>query len=181
MGLSKATQNWRNFFFLLVIAFFIELWALAFYHMRAYVQTRSNAALDEKITLQQDAINKLYDNVGFWELLEVKELEAKRNHLPWSTYITKILDILSTLKNLNDGDENFILLSDFKVNLKELSLNGAVGNLSYLYSWEDSLINRFNELEFLDNITIRKYEREVKDTKGFSFTLSAKVKNDATK
>ena len=149
--------------------------------MRAYIQTRSNAALDEQITNQQDAINRLYDNVGFWELLEVKSLEEKRNHLPWSTYITKILDILHTLKNLNEGDEDFILLSDFKVNLKELSLNGAVWNLAYLYSWDDSLIKRFTELEFLDNITIRKYEREVKGTKGFSFTLSAKVKNDATK
>lgn len=149
--------------------------------MRAYVQGRSNVALDEQISVQQGAINNLYNNVWFGELLEVKELEAWRNHLPWSTYITKILEILDKLKSLNSGDENFILLSDFRVNLKELSLNGAVGNLTYLYSGEDSLINRFNELDFLDNIVIRRYEREVRNTKGFSFTLSAKVNNNATR
>ncbi len=181
MGLSKATQTWRNVFFLLVGAFVIELLALGFYHMRAYVQQRANVALDEQIKVQQDAITKLYDKVGFWELLEIKELESKRTHLPWSTYINKILEILNKLKSLNTGDEDFILLSDFKVNLKESSLNGAVGNLAYLYSWEDSLISRFNELEFLSNITIRKYEREVNNTKGFSFNLHAKVKNDATR
>ena len=152
--------------------------------MRAYVQQRSNVALDEQIQVQKDANNQFYLNEnhkGFAEFLEVKELESKRTHLPWSTYITKILDILNKLKSLNSWDEDFILLSDFKVNLKELSLNGAVGNLAYLYSGEDSLISRFNELEFLSNITIRKYEREVNNTKGFSFTLSAKVNNDATR
>ena len=181
MGLSKATQTWRNVFFILIAVVILELLGLGFYYMKAYVQGRSNVALDEQINVQQGAINKLYDNVGFWELLEVKELEAWRNHLPWSTYITKILEILDKLKSLNSGDENFILLSDFRVNLKELSLNGAVGNLTYLYSGEDSLINRFNELEFLNNNTIRKYEREINNIKGFSFTLSAKVNNDATR
>jgi len=152
--------------------------------MRAYVQDRSNVALDEQIQVQKESNNQFYLNEkhkGFAEFLEVKELESKRNHLPWSTYITKILDILSKLKSLNTWDEDFILLSDFKVNLKELSLNGAVGNLAYLYSGEDSLINRFNELEFLSDITIRKYEREVNNIKGFSFTLSAKVNNNATR
>lgn len=65
MGLSKATQTWRNVFFLLVGAFVIELLALGFYHMRAYVQQRANVALDEQIKVQQDAITKLYDTVGF--------------------------------------------------------------------------------------------------------------------
>jgi hypothetical protein len=185
MGLSKATETWRNVFFLLTAAFILELWFLWFYHVRAYVQERSNVALDEQIQVQKDANDQFYLNEknhkGFAEYLEVKELESKRSHLPWSTYITKILDILNKLKSLNTGDESFILLSDFKVNLKELSLNGAVGNLAYLYSWEDSLINRFNELEFLSDITIRKYEREVNNTKGFSFTLSAKVNNNATR
>jgi hypothetical protein len=185
MGLSKATETWRNVFFLLTAVFILELWFLWFYHVRAYVQERSNVALDEQIQVQKDANDQFYLNEknhkGFAEYLEVKELESKRSHLPWSTYITKILDILNKLKSLNTGDESFILLSDFKVNLKELSLNGAVGNLAYLYSWEDSLINRFNELEFLSDITIRKYEREVNNTKGFSFTLSAKVNNNATR
>jgi hypothetical protein len=33
--------------------------------MRAYVQQRANVALDEQIKVQQDAITKLYDTVGF--------------------------------------------------------------------------------------------------------------------
>jgi hypothetical protein len=72
--------------------------------MRAYVQQRSNVALDEQIQVQKDANNQFYLNEnhkGFAEFLEVKELESKRSHLPWSTYITKILDILNKLKSLN--------------------------------------------------------------------------------
>jgi hypothetical protein len=53
--------------------------------------------------------------------------------------------------------------------------------LKLLYqSWATapSLITSFNSLDFLDDIQIRKYERNT-DQRGFSFTLSAKVNKNA--
>lgn len=84
------------------------------------------------------------------------------------------------MKGVEEGRGN-VMLSDFKVNLQELSLNGVVGNLRTLYTSSDgtpSLLDSFNSLEFLKDITIRKYERGT-NTRGFAFTLSAKVINDA--
>ena len=76
------------------------------------------------------------------------------------------------------------MLSDFKVNLEELSLEGIVGNLKALYLAPSggsslSLLDEFNNLEFLKDITIRKYEKS-EGTRGFKFTLSAKVQTNAT-
>lgn len=73
-------------------------------------------------------------------------------------------------------------LSDFKVDLKELSLNGVVTNLRVLYGKNGSggLLDSFNQLDFLSDISIRNYEKKEKNEKYYSFTLSAKVINNAT-
>ena len=85
------------------------------------------------------AYNSYYAQTGFNEFLAVKDLEKNRTHLPWSTYINKILEILDKVKSV-DGDEdteNTIELSDFQVNLQELSLNGIVRSLKTLYGSEN--------------------------------------------
>ena len=98
--------------------------------------------------------------------------------IPWSTYINKILEILDKVKSVEKDDENNVILSDFKVNLQELSLNGVVKSLKTLYNGTWALLESFQDLEFLQDITVRKYERG-SDYNGFAFTLSAKVVNDA--
>jgi len=99
---------------------------------------------------------------GLKEFLAVKKLETTRNHLPRSDHIEKILSILSKVKHVEEGRGN-ILLSDFKINLQELSLNGIVGNLKALYLAPGgsgfSVLDEFNQLEFLSDIAVRNYER----------------------
>lgn len=114
----------------------------------------------------------------------IKKLDEQRTHMPWSDYIQQILFILEKVKSVEEGKGN-VLLSDFKVNLEELSLNGVVSNLRALYdssrSGEPSLLDSFNDLDFLKEISIRNYERG-EDIRGFKFSLSAKViNNDTTK
>ena len=79
-----------------------------------------------------------------------------------SDHIEKILSILSKVKHVEEGRGN-ILLSDFKINLQELSLNGIVGNLKALYLAPGgsgfSVLDEFNQLEFLSDIAVRNYER----------------------
>lgn len=180
MSLSKATKAWKLRYYLLLILFIGGIWLLGYFYAFSYLKQRAIFGIEHEIQSQQDLIDQLYQNSGFKEFFAVKELEKSRTHLPWSVYINDILSILAKVKEVEEGRGN-VMLSDFKVNLQEISLNGVVGNLKTLYTSSNgntSLLESFNSLEFLKDITIRKYERGT-TTRGFAFTLSAKVVNDA--
>jgi len=192
MSLSKGTKSWKQTSYLL-LALVLIWWAVIWYYYgAAFVKNKEINKIQAVIVTQQEKLNSYYAQTGFNEFLAVKDLEKNRTHLPWSTYINKILEILDKVKSV-DGDEdteNTIELSDFQVNLQELSLNGIVRSLKTLYGSENKtwLLQSFEELDFLKDITVRKYERkdvtvwkkeENSELHGFAFTLSAKVVNDA--
>jgi hypothetical protein len=59
-------------------------------------------------------------------------------------------------------------------------LDGYVTNLRLLYEWANSktwLIARFEELDFLDNISIKTYEKSDWEL-WYNFTLTANVINN---
>lgn len=183
MSLSKGTQAWKSRYYLLLVLFLGAIGVLIYFYGFSYFQQESIASLEQEIKTQNQDIDRFYQNTGFKEFMAVKELEASRTHLPWSDYVEKILSILAKIRGVEEGRENKLILSDFKVNLEELSLNGVASNLKTLYLAPNSgsgfsLLDEFNNLEFLKDITIRKYEKS-QDTRGFKFTLSAKVVNDA--
>lgn len=179
MSLSKATKAWRSRYHLLLLLFLAGIGTLCYFYGFSYFQTREIASIEQEIQKEQEQIDRFYQNTGFKEFLAVKALEKERTHLPWSEYINKILTILAKVKHVEEGRGN-VLLSDFKVNLQELSLNGVVSNLKTLYQpshgAQRSLLEEFTALDFLKEITIRNYERG-EDIRGFKFTLSANVLN----
>ena len=152
MSLSKATKAWKTRYYLLLTIFIWWLGALGYFYGFSYLQEQTIAAKEQEIQNEQKKIESFYQNTG-----------------------------LSKVKHVEEGRGN-ILLSDFKINLQELSLNGIVGNLKALYLAPGgsgfSVLDEFNQLEFLSDIAVRNYERN-EDTRWFKFTLSAKVINDA--
>lgn len=115
----------------------------------------------------------------------VEQVQLASNQLPWSLYIEKILDILEKIKAVDNDSAGNIFLSDFSVDLEKLSLNGFVGSLSTLYYNSNktggfiSLLDRFEQLDFLKDIAIKTYEyREENKSRGFKFTLHANIQND---
>jgi hypothetical protein len=64
--------------------------------------------------------------------------------------------------------------------LESIRLHGYVTNLRLLYQWINSqsgLISRFEALDFLDNISIKTYEKSA-DNLGYEFVLTANVINN---
>jgi hypothetical protein len=64
--------------------------------------------------------------------------------------------------------------------LENISLDGYVTNLRLLYQWANWnpwLISRFEELDFLDNISIKTYEKSEWEL-WYQFTLTANVINN---
>jgi hypothetical protein len=64
--------------------------------------------------------------------------------------------------------------------LEEIRLDGYVTNLRILYQWANSkkwLIEQFEELDFLNNISIKTYEKSEWEL-WYNFTLTANVINN---
>ena len=180
MALSKQTQSWQRYYYFLLTLFILGVWALAsLYGYRYYLQ-RQSTLLDQTITDKENQLSSLLSDANFAHYLQVHDLESKTHRIPWSDYVHRILEILETLKSVEESRWG-VQLSDFKVDLEKLSLNGEVSNLRVLYGnrlWSGGLLDKFNNLDFLSDITIRKYEKS-NEGSSFTFTLSANVVNNA--
>lgn len=89
--------------------------------------------------------------------------------------------MLNELQNLTSNQSETISLSDFKVTLEGISLRGKVSSLLLLYYSNPgknivSLLDRFEQLDFITDIKIKTYNKGEDNT--FGFVLEAKVIND---
>ena len=138
-----------------------------------------------KVHQIQQEISIFSDIPGFDKLQLVKNMEQNHYQMLWSDRIQAVIEIFDTILEVDTVESRNIILSDFKISLEEISLNGYVSNLRILYDSPDpetktALIDRFEQLDFLKEISIRTYERS-DDSLGYNFVLTAKVVNDDTK
>jgi hypothetical protein len=115
----------------------------------------------------------------------VKKLENENGQMPWSDHIQAVMNIFDAVLNVDTTETRNIVLSDFSISLEEISVRGYVSNLRILYysptsAPNTSLIERFEGLDFLSDISIKNYEK-AEDDIGYNFVLTAKVINDDTK
>ena len=161
MALSKQTQSWQRYYYLLLTLFLLGLGFLgSLYGYRYYLQMQSGI-LDQEISDKQNQISSLLSDENFSHYLQIQDLESKTYRIPWSDYVHRILEILETIKGVEES-RGGVQLSEFKVDLEKLSLNGEVSNLKVLYGnrlGSGGVLDKFNSLDFLSDIAIRKYEK----------------------
>ena len=120
------------------------------------------------------------DEPGYDKLQYVQDMESKNSMMPWSDHISAIMEIFGDLLAVDKSDTFNIAFSNFEISLENVKLDGYVTNLRLLYQWANSntgLISRFEELDFLDNISIKTYEKS-SDNLGYEFVLTANVINN---
>jgi len=144
---------------------------------------------DQRHIDQQQQINQaFFDIPGFDKLQVVKNLEEYNYQMPWSDHIQKITEIFDELTSVDNANANNIRLSDFQISLDQISLRGYVTNLKLLYGGNDAtndpnqvaLIEKFEQLDFLSEISIKTYEKSAGGI-GYEFVLTAKVINNYEK
>jgi len=180
MALSKQTQSWRRHYYLLLTLFLLGIWAMGALYGYSYYLQRQSSVLDQGISDKQNQISSLLADENFSHYLHIQDLESKTSRIPWSDYVHRILEILDTIKSVEES-RGGVQLSEFKVDLEKLSLNGEVSNLKVLYGnrfGSGGLLDKFNGLDFLSDISVRKYEKS-EEGSTFKFTLSANVVNNA--
>ena len=143
--------------------------------------SKSIASIQEDIKQEQDNLDSFSDKAGFDKLQYVKELEKNNLMMPWSDHVNAIMAIFDELLAVDNSDTFNIAFSDFEISLEDIRLNGYVTNLRLLYqwaNWKTGLIARFEELDFLEDISIKTYEKSPDDL-WYLFTLTANVINNA--
>ena len=175
---KRIKNGWEKVFKFLVAILILSVIGLVFFKASVFVfQKQIN---EHKSSLQQQEQQLLaYESaVDYDRFLLVSDLEERVTEMPRFEHIPKILQIFQDLRNLDPASNDIITLSDFNVSLEEITLKWNVSTLKALYynspTWGfKALLERFQELDFIQDITIRSYNR-VSD-RSFEFVLNAKV------
>lgn len=130
----------------------------------------ANMVLDNRIQtreaeLQQveDMIAKIGSEKAFFSYKFAEGL-ANTASTKRSDQITALITVLRKIQANNSIGTNAIQLSDFSVSPTKLTLKGKVSNLILLYYSSEAnnytnLIDRFAELPFITNISIKRYNK----------------------
>lgn len=181
---KKFRSRWEKIFRFLVFLLILAIWALVYLKVDTYLIEKKIEERQVTLDQQEEELSKYESATSYDKFLLVKDLEEKAINMPWFEHIPKIINIFEDLKNVDSSSSDTIVLSDFKVSLDEISLKGTVSSLKALYYSSPTgnfkaLLDRFDELEFIRDMTIKTYEKVWE--KYFEFVLNAKVVNDDTK
>ncbi len=173
----------KQYFRLSSFLFWLTLLALLTLQVYIFFLNKNIQDKDEIIEEQNIKLENYKSLTGFTKLMAVKELEGKYDEIPRSTHINKVITMLQEIKNLDQNQDETIILSDFNVDLQKISVKWRVSDLKLLYYSNQernitSLIDRFKNLDFIENLYIKNYTQE-KDDMFFSFVLEANVIKDA--
>lgn len=177
---TQQTTNYKQIFrfaFLIFLVLFVRWGYLKFSDI---MLKKSIASVQNKIQKEEEKLAAFSDNPGYDKLQYVKEMESENKMLPWSDHVKAIMSIFDELLDVDRSDTFNITFSDFEISLDSIKLNGYVTNLRVLYQWANSktgLIARFEALDFLENISIKTYEKSDWEL-WYNFTLTANVINN---
>ena len=181
---KKFRSRWEKIFRFLVFILILSLLWLVFIKVSIFLFKKQTNQNQESLNQQEQQLSAHEGAVSYDKFLVVSDLEQKVTEMPWFEHIPKILQIFQDLKNLDPTSSDVITLSDFNVSLAEINLKGSVSTLKALYYNSPTgnfkaLLERFEDLDFIEDISIRSYDR-VSDMY-FEFVLNAKVKSNDRK
>jgi len=177
---TQQTTNYKQIFWLVFIIF---LWLVArwwYLRLSSITLQKSITSVQKKIQEKQDQLASFSDEPWFDKLQYIQELERDNRMMPWSDHVNAIMAIFGELLAVDGSDTFNITFSDFEISLEQIRLHWYVTNLRLLYqwiNWDSGLISKFEELDFLDNISIKTYEK-VSNSLWYEFVLTAKVINN---
>ena len=184
---SQKTTNYKQIFRLVLVVFLACLWRWGYLKVSDVLIGHDISNVQEKITEKNAELMGFSDKPGYDKLIYVKNLEASTNTMPWSDHIEAIMAIFKDLLDVDKSDTRNITFTDFEISLEKIRLDWYVTNLRILYQGSNSadtnkpgLISKFEELGFLNNISIRTYEKweDPLGNNRYKFTLTANVINN---
>lgn len=149
---------------------------------------KQTVEIQNQVQVEKARLANFSEKPGFDKLHYVKDLESNNKMMPWSDHVAKIMAIFDELLAVDNSDTFNISFSDFQISLDSIRLRWYVTSLRLLYKWawsstiqesaKPALIEKFEALDFLNDIAIKTYEKSSDDF-GYEFVLTAKVVNNA--
>lgn len=178
---KKVKSGGNGMFRIMILLLIIAVAWLVFLKVSIFLLQKEIKENKESLRQQEEQLAAYERATDYDKFLLVSDLEEKATDMPWFEHFPKILQIFQDLKNIDSDSGDIITLSDFSVSLEEISLKGNVTTLKALYYNSPTgsfkaLLERFEELDFIQDITIRSYNRVSDRT--FEFVLNAKVINN---
>ena len=181
---TQQTANHKLFFYLVFLVFLWLLGRCLYLFVSNIYNEKKIDSLKEEIQKEQVELGKFSEEPWFDKLQYIQDLEENNLMMPWSDHVNAIMEIFAELLAVDKSDTSNISFSNFEISLESIRLDGHVNNLRILYQWSRSeetnkpgLIAKFEELDFLDNISIRTYEKTEWEL-WYDFTLTANVINN---
>lgn len=173
----------KQYFKITSLLFILTLGARIALQLYIFFLNKNIQDKDNTLQKQSKELENYKSLTGFTKLMAVKELEGQYDEVPWSTHIKKVITMLEEIKRIDQSGDETLILSDFNVNLEKISVKWSVSNLALLYysnseKWIISLIDRFKNLDFIENLYIKNYTKEMNGN-FYSFVLEANVIKDA--
>ena len=177
---AKQTTNYKHYFWCIFVIFLILLWRWGYLKVSNTYVRYDLSRIQNKIEIKESELKDFSKNPGYDKLQYVKQMEDENLMMPWSDHVNAIMAIFWDLLDVDRSDTFNITFSNFEISLDHIRLDWEVTNLRILYQWANTktwLIQKFEELDFLDNISIKTYEKNDWDL-WYKFTLTANVINN---
>ncbi len=183
MSVHRLHSKWKIYFQILLVILWVLLLAFAYLKVDMFLMNQTITDKRQVLSWQTAQLKSYTLLTGYNKLQAVKILEEKQTTMPWSDHISKMIAMLEDLKKVDTSTTDTIVLSDFNVSMDKITLKWQVSNLLLLYYSNPtkgitSLIDRFSNLDFIQNIRIQTYDR-VGDNNYYEFVLEANIINDA--
>ena len=176
----QQTTNYKHYFWWLLVIFLALLWRWGYVKGYSTYMKYNISNVQKEIQVKESELAGFSKKPGYDKLQYVQEMEASNLMMPWSDHVNAIMAIFGDLLDVDKSDTFNIAFSNFEISLESIKLDGYVTNLRILYqgaNWNPGLISRFEDLDFLDNISIKTYEKDDWDL-WYKFTLTANVINN---
>lgn len=177
---TEKTTNYKQIFRLAFLVCFGLLVRWGYLYVSNVIVKYDTKKIQRDIDRKQAKLGSFSDRFGYDKLQYVQDMEQNNKMMPWSDHINAIMAIFWDLLDVDRSDTANIEFSNFEISLEKIKLDGYVTNLRLLYEWVNSkkwLITRFEELDFLENISIKTYEKSEWEL-WYNFTLTANVINN---
>lgn len=183
--MATQKENITNHKQIALILWVVLIWTIFFrWKLRIGNWSLKNETFKIKkdITENQEKLVAFSEERWFDKLQYAKSLENSISSMPRSDHIETIMNYLWDLVRVDKSDTFNVSFSDFELSLEKISLHWYVSSLRLLYkgsnyqSWSKALIEKFEELEFLDHLSIKEYDKS-SDNLWYEFVLNANVTN----
>lgn len=180
---KEKSTNYKQFVRILwAILLWSTLWRGRLQSYNFFIEKKT-LQTEKEITEKEKELIAFSDIPWFDKLQYVTNLENSATSMPRSNHIETIMDYLWDLVDVDKSDTFNVSFSDFELSLEKISLHWHVSSLRLLYKWSShvnwskALIEKFEELKFLDNMSIKEYEKSADNT-WYDFILNANVTNN---